>query len=87
MANSKSDNQPVAKFRAGSISCAIFDNVGQKDGVDFSFKTVQVQRGYKIEDEWKNEKINLRKNDIANFQLVLSKAFEKMALAEDKKQD
>jgi hypothetical protein len=82
MANSKAEkgNNPVAKFRAGAISCAVFDNVGEKDNVKFSFKTIQVQRGYKVDDEWKNEKMNLRKNDIANLQLVLYKAFEEISL-------
>jgi len=81
MANSKGKgNDPVAKFRAGAISCAVFDNVGKKDDVEFSFKTIQVQRGYKVDGEWKNEKMNLRKNDIANLQLVLTKAFEEISL-------
>lgn len=77
MANS---NKPVAKFRAGTISCAVFENTGNKDGVDFSYKTIQVQRSYKVGEEWKNEQINLRKNDVANLQLALNKAFEEVVL-------
>ena len=73
---SENKNKPEMRYRIGGISATIFRNVGKtKDGKEFDFATISLQRGYKDKnDEWKNESINLRSSDIDKVRLVLDAA-------------
>ncbi len=77
--------KPIAKFRAGAMTTSVWENKGKREGTDeeFTFMTIQLQRSYmNAQDEWVNETINLRKNDVANLNVVVSKAHEKVVLKE-----
>jgi hypothetical protein len=70
-------NQPEQKFQAGAVQATVWRNEGKtKDGKDFNFLTVSVQRGYKDKDgNWQNTTA-LRTNDVPRAQLVLTQAWE-----------
>ncbi len=67
---------PIAKFSAGGITAAIWENDG-KEGA--SYNTVTMDKRYKSGDEWKSTK-SMRLNDLPKAVLVLQKAYEFLAL-------
>lgn len=73
--------QPEQKFRAGSVSATIWLNHGQdNEGKETSFNTVSFERSYLDKDgNWKSTN-NLRITDLPKAILVLSKAYEALAL-------
>lgn len=76
--------KPLAKFKAGAMSSSVWNWTGQKGDDEFSYNTIQVQRSFKNnKDEWVNETMNLRKNDVLNAILVLQKAYENIVLEEN----
>ena len=82
-------NLPIKKFKAANIEAAIWSNKRDIDGSTVEFKTVSLSRSYKKskEDVWRNEVINLRKNDLAKIILVLQKAQEELLLSDGGKED
>ena len=68
-------NLPVFKARAGGMQVSVWENKGEHG----TFKTCSLRRSYKVKEEWKDETINLRVNDIAKAKLVLDLAFRNMA--------
>ena len=72
---------PEKKFRAGSVSATIWLNHGQdSEGKTTSFRTVSFERNYlDKEGNWKSTN-NLRTSDLPKSILVLSKAYEYLAL-------
>ena len=69
-------NQPVAKFKHGSVEAAIFENEIKKDGKTFTIRKVVVQRNYlDRNDRWQSTS-SLDINDVPKAVLVLSKAYE-----------
>ena len=76
-------NLPIKKFRAANIETAIWSNKKDIDGAKVEFKTVSLSRSYKKkgEDVWRNDIINLRKNDIQKAIIVLQKAQEELLLS------
>ncbi len=84
-------NAPIKKFRAGAYEGVIWENKREKDGVEYGFKTITLQRSYKKKDEdvWRSEVINnVRLNDIGKVQAILAKLqdyllFESQAEAEE----
>lgn len=79
--------QPKTTFRAGNVNVAIFENEGKdSQGNSFSYDTVQLQRSYQDKNEnWVNETVNLRRNDIQKVMLVLQKAQDSV-LSTDKEE-
>ena len=76
------NNKPVKKFRAGSVSCSVFENHGNVNGRETVFPTVSLQRAYKDKSGiWKNS-ASLRAEEIPKAQLVLGKAYEFLSLKE-----
>ena len=75
-------NQPVEKFRCGSIECAIWNNEKQReaDGAILEFKTVSLRKSWKKDDQWHDATIQLRRNDLQKAILVLQKAQESLLL-------
>ncbi len=68
---------PVQKFRAGAISASIWENKS-KDGNEF--KSVSFEKGYK-DDKGDWQKTNsLYVSDLPKAIVVLSKAYEALAL-------
>ena len=68
--------QPVTKFRAGPISCAIWENDAVVNGNKMSLKKATVERRYKdASGEWKSSG-SVGRNDIPLVVYCLRKAFE-----------
>jgi len=79
-----SNNQPVKKFRAGSITAAIWGNKS-KEGK--TWNSVTFTRSYKDNtDSWKNTG-NFRVSDLPKLNLVSQKAFEYLAMKQDTEDD
>lgn len=73
-------NLPEKKFVAGAVSATIWRNEGRKDGSEFAFYTIGVDRKYKDkEGMWKSTN-GLRVNDLPRAYLVLQKAYEYLVL-------
>ena len=70
---------PVAKFRAGQISAALWENeITTKNGHKATMLKASVQRGYKDRDgQWKSSGSSSR-NEIPLAIYCLQKAFEKI---------
>ena len=74
--------KPVAKFRAGMVSAAIWENPIEVKGKTVPMLKVTVQRRYKDSDgNWKSSQ-SYSRNEIPLVVFCLQKAFEKM-LGED----
>ncbi|MEK6907596.1 MAG: hypothetical protein AABW45_03640 [Nanoarchaeota archaeon] len=79
-------NRPIKKFRSGNIEAAIWSNEKEFNGGMVEFKTISLNRSYKKKGEeiWRNEIVNLRRNDIQKTILVLQKAQEELLLNQEK---
>jgi hypothetical protein len=75
---------PETKFRSGAITATIWANETVRDGKKVVYKSITFERSYKDKnDEWQSTN-SLRTADIPKAILVLSKAYEYLALnAED----
>jgi hypothetical protein len=75
----KKMNQPLKKFRAGQISCALWENeVTTKDGRTVQMLKATVERRYKDKNgEWKSGN-SFGRNEIPLVKWCLGKAFEAM---------
>lgn len=76
-------NLPFKTFRCGNVQSAIWNNKRTlEDGSEVEFKTVSLSRSYKKRGEstWRNEVINLRRNDLQKILLVTQKAHEELLL-------
>jgi hypothetical protein len=78
---SEKPNQPVKKFKAGAISATVWENQTQnQQGQSVSYKSVSFDRTYKdANGEWQHTN-SLRMADLPKATLVLSKAYEFLAL-------
>ena len=73
-------NLPEKKFRSGAIAATIWANSTVRDGKPATYRTISLQRSYKDKnDEWKSTD-SMRVNDLPKAVLVLSKAYEYLAL-------
>ncbi len=70
---------PRARFKAGGVQVAVWDNVSKEGQL---FQTVSIDRSYKAGDEWKTTK-TFRSNDLPKMILALEKAYEYLALRHD----
>ncbi len=70
--------KPVKAFRAGTIQAAIWENSNEKG----PYRTVTFQKRFKAGEEWKSTN-TLMMNEIPKAILVLSKAFDELALGND----
>ncbi|RME31919.1 hypothetical protein D6789_01170 [Candidatus Woesearchaeota archaeon] len=74
------ENTPLKKFRAGAVSATIWTNTSKEGG---EYNTVSFERGYKDKDgTWKTTS-SLRLNDLPKAALVLTKAYEYLALGNE----
>ncbi len=78
---------PINKWRSGNIEVAVWLNKKDIEGDTVEFKSVSLSRSYKKkgEDTWRNDVINLRRNDLQKVIIVLQKAQENLLLSDDKK--
>ncbi|MBU1203607.1 MAG: hypothetical protein KKG60_00885 [Nanoarchaeota archaeon] len=76
-------NRPIRKWRASNFEVALWSNKSKKNsGEEIEFKTLSLRRGYKKKDEdiWRDETINLRRNDIPKVMVLLGKVQEELLL-------
>jgi len=74
---------PEIKFRSGAIAATIWSNDAVRDGKKVEYKTVSFERSYKDKnDQWQSTN-SLRTADIPKAILVLTKAYEHLALNAD----
>jgi hypothetical protein len=73
---------PEKRFRAGAISAAVWRNEGKSQtGEPTEYRTISFERRYKDKtDQWQTSH-SLRMNDLPKAALVLTKAYEFLALA------
>ena len=71
---------PETKFRSGAICATVWANETIRDGKRVEYRTVSFERSYKDKDDtWKTTN-SLRTTDLPKAILVLSKAYEHLAL-------
>jgi hypothetical protein len=82
------DNKPEAKFRAGTITATVWTNERQsKDGTPIAVSSVSFEKRYKDKDgTWKGTK-SLFAQDLPRAIMVLTKAYEHVALHEHTEDD
>ena len=79
-------NKPEKKFRAGAISATVWKNIQSKDGNEFEFFSVSLERGYKDkEDKWQST-TTMRVMDLPKATLVLNEAYKYIMLDEASQQ-
>jgi hypothetical protein len=70
--------KPIAKFRAGQVSCALWENDMQVNGNTKTVLKASVQRRYKdSQGNWKSSQ-SLGRNEIPLAIYCLEKAFDKI---------
>lgn len=69
------NNRPLAKFKAGSVVCAVWENEAQIGGQTKTVLKATVERRYKAEDGWKSSG-SYGRNEIPLVRHVLQQAFE-----------
>ena len=71
-------NQPLKKFRAGQVSCALWENEVVMNGKAVTLLKATVERRYKDKnDEWKSSN-SFSRNEIPLVKYCLDEAFEAM---------
>jgi len=69
---------PLKKFRAGNVSCALWENEATVNGRQITLLKATIDRRYKDKDgQWKSSS-SFSRNEIPLVQYVLGKAFEAM---------
>ena len=78
-------NMPHKKFIAGAVSATIWQNAGKKDGREYEYSSLSLERTYKDKDgKWQNTG-SLRVTDLPKEVVVLSKAYEYLVLRDQAK--
>ena len=73
---------PEKKFRASPVSATIWANEAERDGKKTKYFTVSLNRSYKDKaGEWQHTN-SMRLSDLPKAILVLSKAYEYLALVD-----
>ena len=77
-------DKPIYKENAGAIGVSVFENKGKtKEGKDFVFKTINLQKSYKDKDgKWQNLNLSMRVDDIPRVRMLLDMAFKECTLRE-----
>ena len=69
-------NQPLAKFKHGSVEAVIFENKLQKNGTSFTVRKAVLQRNYLDKNDHWQSTSSLDINDIPKAIVVLTKAYD-----------
>jgi len=77
-------DKPIYKENAGAIGVSVFENKGKtKEGKDFVFKTINLQKSYKDKDgKWQNLNLSMRVDDIPKVRMLLGMAYQECSLRE-----
>ena len=71
------NNKPLARLKAGSVVCAVWENEVQVGGKTKTLLKATVERRYKAEDGWKSSG-SYGRSEIPLVRHVLQQAFELM---------
>jgi hypothetical protein len=73
--------QPLKNFRSGNFNGAVWLNEKEVDGATVNFRTISLRRSWKDKDAtWRDETINMRRQDIPKVMAILNKLQEEMYL-------
>ena len=73
--------KPLAKFRAGQVSCALWENEITVNGNTKTVLKASIQRRYKTDEGWKSS-TSFGRNEIPLAIYCLEKAFDKIVQEE-----
>ncbi len=79
-------NQPEKKFKAGAVSATLWKNTGKKDGKEYSYHTVSVDRNYMDKDKKWQTTNSMRVNDLPKLVVVTRKAYEYLVMKEEQEE-
>ena len=71
---------PETKYRSGAITATIWSNEVVRDGKKVEYKSITFERSYKDKNDELQSTNSLRTADIPKAILVLTKAYEHLAL-------
>lgn len=82
-------NRPIKQYRAGNMQAAIWFNEREVKDTVVGFKTVSIRRSWKDKDKdlWREETINLRKQDLVKLGVILSKIQEDLFLNQEEEHE
>ena len=80
----QNDSKPIKDFRAGNIQASVWRNEVQKDGQTVVRYSVKIQKQFRKDDGNYQETNYYFRDDIPRLILVAQKAFEFIALNENK---
>lgn len=83
-------NMPIKKWRSGAFDAAIWLNRKEKEnGETFEYKSVTLQRNWQDRDQgvWRNEKINLRRQDLPRVQILVQKLIDELFVAKENEKE
>ena len=82
-------NRPIKQYRAGNLQGAIWFNEREVKDAIVGFKTVSIRRSWKDKDKdiWREETLNLRKQDLQKLAVILNKLQEDLLLSNDEQGD
>ncbi len=77
--------KPIKQYRSGSVQGAIWFNERQVNGDTIGFKTASIRRSWKDKetDQWREETLNLRKQEIPKVLVILNKIQEELLLTNE----
>lgn len=73
---------PIIKIQDGRLSVLAFDKVS-KEGK--GYRSFVIQRSYKVNDEWKNETINIFADDLLKISSLCDEAYKQNLLKKPEK--
>jgi len=77
-------NQPVARFKHGSITASIFENEVKKNGNSFTVSKVVLQKSFLDKNEHWQTTSSLDTNDVPKAIMALTKAYDFVTRSEAK---
>jgi len=82
-------NKPIKTYRSGNIQGALWLNEHEKNGQLIGYKSVSIRRSWKDNEKniWRDETLNLRKQDLPKIILILQKLQEDVLLASEEEGD
>lgn len=82
-------NKPIKTYRSGNIQGALWLNEREKEGQIIGYQSISIRRSWKDNEKniWRDETINLRKQDLSKMILILQKLQEDVLLASNEEGD
>ena len=77
-------NQPVARFKHGSITASIFENEVKKNGNSFTVSKVVLQKSFLDKNQHWQTTSSLDTNDVPKAIMALTKAYDFVTRSEAK---